>query len=690
MKVNLHNKLEIKQGSESVVCYNTMLSSAFVAITELRDYSKYLAVGTGMSESDFNKTTLDVYTRTFSLETEDISCDITSEEIYIKKVVTLGEDDYVGLSFCEVGITDSDAENPTIYNRVLIRDNNGNASTITKRKGEVLTIKLTIYLEIEEDSKKYFTLGNNKLIMQMLGEHATDDKQIYAVRGIDESEGESISRAVPKGKSVKCSLTSNDDYSNFTFDISASLGSGEAREVAFAFADECVARYSLKSNASIVQESKTFLTTSDGYFDIGRHFDKFVSLKNNDTDEIVTNVEYTRIAERLGEGVSKLANFDKSSKPTVSSTIEVSPSGEYFAVGIGETNRFNHVFKATCEGISEVVPYGEHSDASQICRLLDGAIYCYDSVSREFFGYDYEKTKYNTVFVDTLSLSNVYEFATITDFECMINADGHLLLGILLSLDSGSKIGVVASFERNEMGTWSFRQARETSINGVAKVVAYHKEFGGEGQFIFFANDNTTSENVYAVEIVSENSSRLLSDAKLCEYAFRDDVLKIEAVKDLICFKLGSETFNSMPVYDLTNEKWTSYVTNSKVGHTYDISKNGKYFAEKTYAGAYTRLLRRKFDSDFKEFENGFEVKIEEVQNVILTKDLIVYLKNMNGTYVFEAYRYDECETVGKVVDKNATLTGVVDYRKYLGTDELEGVEVKFSLRLAPPSVSEE
>ena len=183
MEIKLHNKYEVFYKNKKYTAYNTMLNTVFDKIKELEPYNGYFAFGTGSTATTSSTTKLASYVASYANTTEELK----ANPLYEMKVVkskTFGENEATGLTFCEMGIAASSESNPTIYNRVILMDENDNVVSITKEAGEEMLVRLTIYLETTTTSGgAQFIAGNNKLIAQILGEDELTSKILTFKKG---------------------------------------------------------------------------------------------------------------------------------------------------------------------------------------------------------------------------------------------------------------------------------------------------------------------------------------------------------------------------------------------------------------------------------------------------------------------------------------------------------------------------
>lgn len=698
MKLQLHNKIEIFQGGKVITAYNTMLKPVYGAIAELKDYFTYMAVGTGTGASSFDMTALENYSASVLLQTEDVSCDILADTMFVKKSYTFGENDYAGLKFSEIGIAATDEENPTIYNRILVTDDEGNVLTVEKRDGESLTVRITIYLEVDSGSRNYFTTGYNPLLLQLMGESGSLEKSVYAIRGILEAENDApIERTVPQGKQTKCKLEiTGAEESDFALNIVASLGTGDTREVVFVYGGKAVARVNVRGFGTESEETYFFTTDEFGNFILPNKFLEFKSAKVYSTGEAVdlNDFRIEKIAKKVGEKVPDLPTFSTASysAPTASSKILLGADGNTFAIGVGANNASFAVFKVDGGKVKLLTSSAPGDSEYRKVKFFNGDMYFYNNVSKCFGVYEIDETGVKEKDINNDMLLSSYDMSTVTDFDCFINSSGKLVIGTIVTLDSGKKIGICAFCDKNEdFDGWTVSHIEETTIDGVGKVLGYPAECGLGGQMIFFANNNTSTESAYATELIGEESHEILSDTEVASYAFYNTLIRIDPIKGLLFYNLGNPSMNSAKVFDMDKKAWTGMQVYTYFQNTYNISRDGMYFAEKSYDGLYEKLLYRKTYNNFGEFEDSLGNNASSIKEIIFTNDYIIYFiySAVNDNYYLEAYTYDKCGYKLTSDYKSINFQTTTKFIDYLGDDEFQGVEVKFVINLAPPKVSE-
>ena len=693
MKLNLHNKVEIVQGGKTITAYNTMLSGVYSAIKNFKNYFSYIALGTGMQESNFNDTTLNSCSAVYALETDEISASVDKESMYIKKSVTFGENEYTGLQFSELGITDSIADNPVIYNRMLVKDKDGNTLLVEKRDGEALTIRMTIYLEMDEESKRFFTLGENNLIKQILGHNDGGDKAIYAIRGLDKSlNSTSIQRAVPYGKRVRCEVEESGDIeSGYSVNIVANMANGETREVVFVYGEKAVARINISDVIDKDNVNVSIALNTYGVYEYAKDVVTINSVVNSATNEVVDSGEISmlKIANNLGERVIEEYEFSTSIVPKDNTKLYMSPDGGYFALTVNNSSS-GVIFKTKNDGVT-YLGFDHFSDEYTTARLYNSLVISLNRISQVFTINDWNRGG-ASVQVNADEFYEAYNFRNFLDFDACINSKGHLMLGVTYTHESGENKGVVAIFQKNsELNSWDFLKVVEPKIKAAAKLVAYPAEFGDSGEIVFFSNNDTYSGKEYATEFVGEEESRIVDNDYLVKDVYNENTTFVESVRGLIVIHGTGEGINTIKTYDVNRNVFLNlgaYVVNNM---NCILSRNTKYAAEYGNDGIYTRLLRRLEYYKYGEFENGFIEDVANLKMAIPMDNQMVYLMDYDDKRILRCYKYDENKTMFYNKNRSGESFNInVDNNKYLGLEEFEGVRVTLTLGIAPPQVSEE
>jgi len=293
MNINLHNKYEITINNKTYTAYNTLLNSVYDKISKLEQFTSHIAIGTGTEERNPDDSKLGSYLMSFKTSTDEIQSDITQGALFIKKIVTIDETNTSTFSFSELGLACSNEFDPDIYNHVLLKNQSGEVVSITRNQGEVMEIKVTIYLELSEDSKPFFVEGENELIKRILGEELNeDDNNLYAIRGeniIPDSLLPNVTYDNTKLTICEKSVQENND-GTINVLYSAELGEGDTEEILILFNNKvCLRLNTLNFNEPI---SNSIISTckNGNYIPIDKNVKQIDGVYSiNDTGNIIHN-----------------------------------------------------------------------------------------------------------------------------------------------------------------------------------------------------------------------------------------------------------------------------------------------------------------------------------------------------------------------------------------------------------------
>lgn len=694
MNCKLHNKLEVIQGGKTIVAYNSMLETVYSAIANLKDYFKYIVVGTGTTETTFTMTKLASYSGGgYLLTTDAVSADINADELYVKKSFTFGENDYSGLTFSEIGITDDSASNPDIYNRILLKDSSGNALTVTKRDGESLTLRMTVYLEIDTDSKHYFTLGENALIKQLMGEHVADNKNLFAIRGSNTSDNsQSIDRLLPLGGQSKCAATVEGSASENTFKVNfvANLGNGAAREIVFIYANTVVARVNIEDKAVIYRGAQAITSDYMGFVDFGENFNNFESLSASNAQKNVTENDFkmSKYTRSLGEQIKKVPDF-KHFKLKENSKLLMSPDGKSFVLGLENNIQYGIYKVMPSGGIVEICDNAYNDDECRTARFYDCEMYYFTTIINKFSHYVVENGVLVSKPIENNKISLIYDLSKLKDFDVSIATNGHLLIGMIIE-SNNKQIGSVIALEKDEAtGGYKYLSHKEATIENVDKMVSCPKECHGDGGFLFFSQSTTKTESGKAIEYVTETSTKIIENDQFVNLVHLPNCFKVLCAKDfLICLIQGTAA-NRVMIYDIVNDKHTNIGANTVNDNIYGNEGNDKYFVQNDPDGNFDALMYRVKYHELKPFEDTLPFDKSNVLKAFFAKDVVVFIVKMaSGDIVMRAYTLDETYLYGVNFDcPNEIYFGDIYYKKYIGTDEYQGVQAKLTIKIDGPTV---
>ncbi len=292
MNIRLHNKYEVICGDKKYVAYNTMLKSVFDKIKALEPYNSYFAFGTGTGAVDFENSSLGSYVATYQNTTEQIQADCFKGDMFVIKSKLFGENEGNGLQFSELGITDSMASNPTIYNHVVLTNDNGEVVTVTKLAGQEMVIRLTIYLDASNDGNARLVAGDNPLVKQLLGEDVLTNKTLTFAKGTNNQPNVTIYRDLPKD-------TTTYESENITYYLADSVGvgikynvnygEGELREMVVLADNVPVIRYNCLAEREAISKTETLTKNTNNCVILSDDVKEVISCTSEDG---LTNISF--------------------------------------------------------------------------------------------------------------------------------------------------------------------------------------------------------------------------------------------------------------------------------------------------------------------------------------------------------------------------------------------------------------
>lgn len=241
--MRIHNKLEIKTKDKVYVSYNNLLLPFAEALSLGEGYSKYLAIGTGVTQEDVSY--LAKFESVVELVSEAHNFNPLNGQLFSRKKWVLEESDETPYEIVEVGLTANiEKDNPRIANRFLV---NG-GDPIYRDAGEEMTFEITIYLDFEDSSNLKLTAGENGLVKFILGEGKNGE--FYVARGYDDTDNEIIIErngvGVQKVAVVPIALV-EDNPPRVSFYFTGELEAGAINEFLLFIGDEVVARQNVQN-----------------------------------------------------------------------------------------------------------------------------------------------------------------------------------------------------------------------------------------------------------------------------------------------------------------------------------------------------------------------------------------------------------------------------------------------------------
>lgn len=271
MNIKLHNKYEITLGDKCWTAYNTITQGIFDAIANFENYGTGIAVGSGTTKYDSKYNRLANYVKVLPAEIEEIQSDPSKGQMYIKRTASLSGDTSFNLS--ELGLCSGTYayDFKDVRNHAYIQDDYGDITPIFKDPETDLFIRLTMYLEIDEQTKSFLTAGDNLLVKAIFGTLGYTPN-ISIARGYNNTPNQTfVHRNTPKNsKRYNVSVVRESGNTTQSIGYKFDIKSGETAEIVLLFDDTPVARLSTIGDGHKTSETLENLVSQTNYtLDLG-------------------------------------------------------------------------------------------------------------------------------------------------------------------------------------------------------------------------------------------------------------------------------------------------------------------------------------------------------------------------------------------------------------------------------------
>lgn len=664
MKFKLHNKFEITINNKTITAFNTLLHGVYEKIANLEPYNSRIAIGNGTEEISYSSSKLSNFVNSFAATTEDICADPTKDTLYVKKLVSFDENDTSTFSFCELGLCYSDEQNPDIYNHVLLKDSNGDVVTITKNAGDVLQIKVTVFLELETESEVGFYAGENTFLKQLLGEDlGISDKNIYAVRGEFLAENNTqIKRPVPviTDKTTKCTINfSEDENGEITINIVGQMGHKATEEIVLVYANQIIFRLNTRSLLSPTSSTFTFTTNADSILEIGTNIQSIQSIISGNTD-ITNDVVLSKYGTKITDKDTSV--FDQTF--TSENKRIVSLDGQKIAF---VKNSETFLYECKNGGLSRI--YGTLPATFLNMTIASNKVICVLNENPYIRIFEIANGQLQE---QQVSLSNF----SLTSFsyswkmaQSVISDSGKIMVGIIENNTASTPF--VLKFTKNTSGVYVDELTRLGLDNADTVFAIYNSKFTTNK--LIFVSSNYNNMSTYLMEKIDDAGNAFVSTS-VHAFAILNNLQKVQTGgRMILCLK--TEGNDCEILYNDSYDKITS-----------DITLQGKYYL--SYDGDYIIQVKdganKLFNSHHKDaltsFENDDEnlIDFSTAIDFEFVGDKILVFTNNQSCPLYSVQIKKNNTRIDNYTSENAKIT----FKKYnlIGEAENQGVQIKLSL----------
>ena len=156
MKIHNFFDFEVKDSEGHITkrahAENIVLNQFISRVVSGNSCFNNICVGTGTEEPAVTDTKLSEYLACKSADLSGVSVDWENMIFSVRKSIIFQADELAGKTLTEVGISYNSSEN-SLCTHALIRDENGNVSSITKSSTEILTVHATVYADLSNVEK---------------------------------------------------------------------------------------------------------------------------------------------------------------------------------------------------------------------------------------------------------------------------------------------------------------------------------------------------------------------------------------------------------------------------------------------------------------------------------------------------------------------------------------------------------
>ncbi len=672
MKIKLHNKFQILLNGKEYTAYNTILKSIFNKIANLEQYADYIALGTGISEKSFDDTNkLNNFIEVYKTQTEQIQSDITKGDLFIKKVLIFGQDNDSTFSFSELGISDSEQDNPDIFNHVVLKNAQGEVVTLTKEPYDILEIRVTIFLELTAESSGLFVKGENNLIKQILGENlGNTDHNLYALRGENLSPNVVVFRTTPNlDNAVVCTHTLNFIDDQIDIDFSAQLGEGETEEVLIAYAGEVVLRLNTQLvNPAIELEDTIKSSNNDFYVDLGKNVKEVTSVQKVQ-DQTATDEEAYAVTQYASKLTDKINNpFDMNF--TYSTPRFISNDGKTIAFVLP-----NATYVYRCEDYQITKINSTNLPYTNLIRMVicDDTIVILRTVEPYIEVYKIENNNIvaKEVNISTFRTSS-YSFDWI-DANAVVTESGMIIIGLIINNEASMPL--VIKLVKNSNDNVYYDTILRPHFETVRKIYTIQKTAYSKPCLTFLTDWYEGEEWYYMQNIYEDKEDFGNADAAYHFYYQTTDL------------QTGGRTVMSQRtttplIYLYTYPKFIRSSRTYSTGIKHYLSYDGNYIIAKYSDNTYS-IFNCHNSTELIPFEGNFPsfVNFDEIEGFAFIQNLLLVFTSSSTNSVYAIALKNQSTRIDNVSTKLADYK--INYKKYdlIGSNEYEGVACNLKLR---------
>ena len=668
MNLKLHNKYEITVGDKTYTAYNTITHKIFDAIYNFVSYGKYIAIGCGTEELGYNSSKLSDQVISVATTLEEIQCDPSRGTMYAKRTMNYSHTS-VAFNITELGLTNQDPSytNPDIYSHVYIKDEEGNILPIYKDLDTEIFVRVTMYLEVDENTKTFLTAGENLLVKAILGELGYTPK-ISVVRGYNNTPNDTfVYRSLPRDASKvdiyskRISAEDGTEKIEYSFDAR----SGETAELVLLFDDTPVARINTIDQGSTTALSLEGVKSQTNYtLDVGSNITKITQVTSEKGTE-VTDYKVKSYAKDFTDFIANPfeANF------TSECARWVSYDGDKLAFVADDTV---YIYKNQNYALHKISNNISSSNLKQII-MFNNFIFAIYSVSPYFAVYTFDDTLVATPILTNMSVYNSFdESYDWQEVQIIQKDETNFLIGVVLGAIARRPVLIKANIVNN---IFVVTNASFGNSDYIVHTFSLYKNSFCDSMIGFVTNNyNSTAENYRIEQWYSDYTCTITNE--IPAYYLCNGTVSLEGKSRAAIAKMNEAPYIWLYYYPQVYR----YSISLTQGVQNWISTNLMYIIQK-YNNAdtpYKIYSLNDYDNP-QEFINGFpsQIDLSTVTDFEFLADTLLIFTT-SQTYALNLKQNQTVLENMPEANANYNITGT--QVKLLGTEKTEGVMGSFTV----------
>ena len=499
--MQIRNEIRIFVQNKEFVFHNTITKNGTKAICSLKEYGKFLAIGTGRSALNGEEGFASLHS-VWETQIEDKNFDISKGDLYLVRSAEIVP--ICDIEISELGLLCYDRSAKDLFNYVLIVDENGENTTIKLEAKKSVRVSVKIVLELSPDSVFFFK-SNNTLVGALLGSGAiTENTKFFLLGGANMAPNNSLQN-IPlflnpnEGKFEAFAKLKQDENGKFccVFECEQIFEKHTSfTELILFVEDEPVARFNMQTQANEIEIERLLTSSRLGTIDFGFHINEIQSLQKVQEDALVDVSNYSLDHQVFdGFGYSISVPYNDSFNHALSRFVSSSGKTILFYMG-GQPYVYRFENMAFTQIASYV--YNYRGDVTKFVLNENILIVQGDKTQMNFDLYEFENNVMVRKFVDHAPLYNTLGSISFKHIDLGFQKNGNFSIGAII--DDGQNTGLFLEYEKKPDGSYAMANYALKMNNCEQVVVCPGVAPMKDTACVFFTN-NYNNAGIYRAEI---------------------------------------------------------------------------------------------------------------------------------------------------------------------------------------------